>query len=56
MSINDVFPLIISALVVLIIIILKVSEKRMNARRIRNGEKPLTEEQKIVNVIDWTRR
>ena len=56
MTIADVFPFIMAALMVVIIIVIKVSTMRTNARRKAEGKKPLTEEQKIVNVIDWTRR
>lgn len=52
----DIFPLLVAAVVVAVIIVLKVTEMRMNRKRKANGEKPLTEEQQIVNVIDWTKR
>ena len=53
---SDIFPLIIAALIALVLIILKVSVLRMNNRRKAEGKPPVTEEPKIVNVIDWTRR
>ena len=56
MTIADAFPFLMAALIVVFIIALKVSEKRTNARRKAEGKEPLTEEQKIVNVIDWTRK
>lgn len=49
-------PFIIAALVAAFIIFMKVSEYRANARRIREGKPPLTQETPIVNVIDWSRR
>ncbi len=52
----DIFPLLVAAVVVAVIVVLKVTEMRMNRKRKANGEKPLTEEQQIVNVIDWTKR
>ena len=56
MTINDIFPVLIAALVVIVIIALKVTEIRTNNRRKAEGKAPLTEEQQIVNVIDWSRR
>ena len=53
---SDIFPLIIAALIALVLIILKVSTFRMNKKHRSEGKPPLTEEPKIVNVIDWTRR
>ena len=49
-------PLIIAALIALVLIVLNVSTFRMNKKRRSEGKPPLTEEPKIVNVIDWTRR
>ena len=51
----DIFPLLVAAVVVAVIVVLKVTEMRMNRKSKANGEKPLTEEQQIVNVIDWTK-
>lgn len=50
------FPLIIAALFVVFIVFLKVSEHRTNEKRKKEGKEPLTKEQEIYNVIDWTRR
>lgn len=54
--ITALMPFIIAALIVIVIVWLKVAERRINTQRKREGREPLTEEQKIVNVIDWTRR
>lgn len=48
-------PILIAVAIVAVIIALKVTERRANARRRSQGLPPLTEEQKTVNVIDWTR-
>lgn len=56
MTILDIFPVLVAALFVLLVIVLKVSTMRANSKRKARGEKPLTEEPEILNVIDWTRR
>lgn len=56
MTILDIFPVLVAALFVLLVIVLKVSTMRANNKRKARGEKPLTEEPEILNVIDWTRR
>ena len=50
------FPFLMAVIIVAVIIALKLTERRENARRLSEGRAPLTEEQKAVNVIDWTRR
>lgn len=53
---NALFPLIVAALFVAFIVFLYVSEYRINEKRKKEGEEPLTKEQETYNVIDWTRR
>ncbi len=56
MSLNDIFPVIIAVVFVLIVIIGKLYVMHLNNARKRSGEEPLTKEQEFVNVIDWTRK
>ena len=56
MPVSELMPALIAVLIVVFIIILKTSTTRANNRRRARGEKPLTDEPEIVNVIDLTRR
>lgn len=56
MTILDVFPFLMAALMTLFFIILKVCTMKANNKRKARGEKPIAEEPQIMTVIDWTRR
>lgn len=56
MLLQDYFPFLIAAAIVVVAIVVKVATMRANARRKAEGREPIPEEPKIVNVIDWTRR
>lgn len=56
MLLQDYFPFLIAAAIVVVAIVVKVATMRSNARRKAEGREPIPEEPKIVNVIDWTRR
>ena len=51
-----VVPILIMLVVVLLIAADHIGVYRANKKRRAQGQPPLTEEQPIVNVIDWTRR
>ena len=56
MPINAItFPIIVMALFVLILTVC-LSAREHNRKKLIAQGKPVPEEQKIVNVIDWTRR
>lgn len=49
-------PILIMVVFTIIVVALKVHERRVNANRRAQGLPPLKEETPIVNVIDWSRR
>ncbi len=51
-----VFPVIIMAVVAVALFVYHMALHRMNEKRKARGERPLTNDDAPVSVIDWTRR
>lgn len=56
MTLVDIFPLIMAAVIAAGIIIGKLYVMHENKARAKRKEDPLTKDPEFVNVIDWTRR